>query len=401
MIPERHQEIHLSPYVQGRIHYFSAHPNPCLEIKEPTGHIRRIPFLRNGKGRFTGERRWLAQTLLSTEGDLKFRVNLKNGSFDPPGEDTYYTTSLRTLLLQDGQIFSYIPAPGASSSKVIKIPKFKGSLPDRPLYIYLPRGYDEHTHRYYPVIYMHDGQNCFETYVEDSFAGSWKADKTADRLIRQGKMRECIIVGVGNGKRHRLREYMLPYITFIPKLKNPAIMGEKELLRRAQPKQKMEPITGRADRTFIYYRDEVAKYVMKHYRVLSGRENIATCGSSLGGVFSTYIAMEHPEFARHHAILSPAYWTTRNQEGGLEIIEHIRNRMPKDLRIWLDSGTRDVPGRGDDDMWNALAARNALLERGYVEGSDFRYYLDTGASHQELAWAARLPLIFQFLYPVN
>lgn len=63
-----------------------------------------------------------------------------------------------------GEIFSYQPAPDVSPSRVIKLPAFTGSLPTRPLYIYLPRGYDEHLDRAYPVLYMHDGQNCFETF---------------------------------------------------------------------------------------------------------------------------------------------------------------------------------------------------------------------------------------------
>ncbi|MDQ3397015.1 MAG: hypothetical protein M3511_04470, partial [Deinococcota bacterium] len=50
---------------------------------------------------------------------------------------------------------------------------------------------------------------------------------------------------------------------------------------------------------------------------------------------------------------------------------------------------------------DTLAAKNALLERGYREGPDFRYYLAKGATHHESAWAARLPLVFQFLLPLE
>jgi hypothetical protein len=50
-------------------------------------------------------------------------------------------------------------------------------------------------------------------------------------------------------------------------------------------------------------------------------------------------------------------------------------------------------------MADTRHARRALLEAGYVEGVDFQYYLDEGATHSEAAWAARLPLIFSFLLP--
>ncbi|MCP4426386.1 MAG: hypothetical protein GY803_17985, partial [Chloroflexi bacterium] len=65
----------------------------------------------------------------------------------------------------------------------------------------------------------------------------------------------------------------------------------------------------------------------------------------------------------------------------------------------LDSGAQDEPGRGDDGMFEAIAARDALLANGYVLGPDFHYFLDEGAIHRESAWAARLPQIFQFLFP--
>ena len=273
-----------------------------------------------------------------------------------------------------------------SSSLVIKIAHFKGSLSERPLYIYLPPGYENEPDRHYPILYMHDGQNCFEAYAEDSYVGSWHADETADRLITQGLMKPCIIVGVSHGGEQRTAEYLPPYATFHPKKGEEATDGRKG-------------ITGRADQTFRYYRDDVASFVRQHYRILEGREHTATCGSSMGGLFSTYIAWEFPEFARHHALLSPAYWTTANGQGQMEPIERLRSGKPRDVRLWLDSGTRDAPGRGDDGRKETIAARDALLQNGFTEGPDFHYHLAKGAIHKESSWAARLPLVFQFLFP--
>jgi hypothetical protein len=36
-----------------------------------------------------------------------------------------------------------------------------------------------------------------------------------------------------------------------------------------------------------------------------------------------------------------------------------------------------------------------------VEGVDFQYHLAEGATHSEAAWAARLPLVLQFLLPAG
>jgi len=275
---------------------------------------------------------------------------------------------------------------GISPSRVIKVPEFSGRLSPRALYVYLPPGYNDQPDRRYPVLYMHDGQNAFKAYEVDSYAGAWDADLTADLLIAAGEMQPAIIVGVANGGKRRMAEYLPPYVTIRPKARR----------RGAHP----APIQGRADRTAEYYLEDVAGYINDEYRVLSGREHTATCGSSMGGVFSTYLAFEHPEFARNHALLSPSYWTMYNQEGGLEVIDALKSlEAVPDLRLWLDSGTYDREDVGNDDRHNTTLFREALIEAGFVEGQNLRYFLDEGAVHHESSWSARLPEVFRFLFP--
>lgn len=396
-MPPMFTETSPSSLREGRVHYLTFYPEPSLEYKDMQRGLQQVAFQPEDAGRAPGEKRWLARAHFPAAGELKFRIKLGEGLYDPPGPDRFYSTHLRTFLVQDGQIFNYFPAPRVSPPRVIKIPRFVGSLPSRPLYIYLPRGYDEHVHRHYPVIYMHDGQNVFAAYQQDSYAGSWEADLTANRLIAQGLMREAIIVGVANGNYHRVAEYLPPYITLFtrgrrsPRKDFPTPDETKAVRLRNRPR----PIYGRAHRTVHFYQNEIQPYLQRHYRILPGRENTATVGSSMGGVFSAYIAWDHPDFARHHAIMSASFWITRNQEGALEMIERFRHEPRRDVRLWLDSGTRN------DGEADTRAAREALLENGYVEGVDFCYYRDAGAEHRESAWAARLPQIFQFLLPVE
>jgi predicted alpha/beta superfamily hydrolase len=271
-----------------------------------------------------------------------------------------------------------------SGSQVLKIP-FEGSLSKRPLYVYLPPGYDENTQSY-PILYMHDGQNCFEAYVQDSFAGSWHADTVANALITTNHVKPFIIVGVSNGHEERLAEYLPPYVSF-------------RLPRPTGVKKKMPAIVGRADRTFDFYL-EVHSFIKQHFRVLEGRDNTATCGSSMGGLFSTYIAWEHSKFAKHHAALSSAYWVTNNGAGKLLTIERLKTLPKRDVRLWLDSGegTSSIPGQDDDNKFVTMEAREALLGADYKEGKDFVYYLAKGGLHNEDAWAARLNHVFAFLF---
>jgi predicted alpha/beta superfamily hydrolase len=382
--------------MKRQVNYFSKAEAPQLEIQGPDGTATMVPFIPAGPGRAPDERRWLAEFDLVGEDDWQFRVKLGKDHYDAPAGGDAYQTRLRCLWLQDGQIFSYQPAPAVSPSRVIKIPDFKGSLPSRALYLYLPRGYDEHTERAYPVLYMHDGQNCFETFAADSFAGSWRAEQTADWLIGQGQMQECLIVGVSNGGRVRPVEYLPPYVSFwsLP----PRLLGSSKEYAHYLPEQ---PVRGWADRTLAYYRYEVADYIGQHYRVLAGREHTATCGSSMGGLFSAYIAWERSDFARSHAMMSPSFWLTQTASGKLEAIERLRTGRRRDVRLWLDSGTQTGPGEGNDGMFDTIAARDALLANGYIEGPDFQYYLDEGGLHNEASWAARLHRVFRFLFPIE
>jgi len=281
-----------------------------------------------------------------------------------------------------------------SLSRVEKIENFEGSRPTRDLYVYLPAGYDE-SEQHYPVIYMHDGQNCFNAFIGDSFSHStWQADLVADRLIAEQRMAACIIVGVSHGGRLRMREYRPEYVTY--QYPSPHVM--KSVSRKGEA-SKSRPVAGLADEMASYYRHDVAGHINENYRTLTGPENTATCGSSLGGLFSTYLAWEHSGFAKHHAALSPSYWVTRKHNSTLEVINRIYNQGKIPIRFWLDSGTEAVPGIGDDGMYDAICAKNVIANVGFTLGEDFRYKIYENAIHNEDAWAARLDGVFSFLFP--
>ena len=269
-----------------------------------------------------------------------------------------------------------------SSSEVCKLP-FSGGLGERELYIYLPPGYhdpDAQEARY-PVLYLHDGQNCFETFSEDAFGETWRAEQAADAMIAAGRVRPCIIVGVSNGGEKRLEEYQPPYSRV------PGVLRRK--LHRTP--------RGRADDLYREYR-KILGFIAANFRVLPGRNHTATCGSSMGGLFAAYLAFEHPEFAKHHALMSPSFWTTEHQ-GKLEILRRLRRKPVRDVRLWLDSGEGE--GDSDDNKTVTLLARDALLKAGYEEGQEFVYRFFPGETHSEVSWAARFPEVLAYLFPAT
>lgn len=406
--PAPASEARETPANCARITLLHPQPDAVLEVDQggagADDRWHAVAFRPAGDGRSADEHRLLAE-LPAPAGRWRFRVRHPGGRLGP-----FEAVGAARLWIQDGQVFGYRPAARPSPPQVLKIPAFRGSLPTRPLYVYLPRGYRQHRRRRYPVLFMHDGQNCFQAYAGDAFAGSWRADESASRLIASGAMRECIIVAVANGGEQRLAEYLPPYARLEPPVPRPETPSRDPVAKRATPaaRRRAEPpppaapgVRGRADRTARYYRDEVAAFIHARYRTLRGREHIATLGSSMGGLFTTYLAWEFSDFARHHAALSPSYWATRRPDGELETVARLRRDAPRDLRLWLDSGTgrTGVPGGADDNRYVTENARDALLANDYRPGSDFHYELVQGATHSEDAWARRLPRVLAFLFP--
>ncbi len=58
----------------------------------------------------------------------------------------------------------------------------------------------------YAVLYMHDGQNLFDTKTA-GYGMEWQIDETLDRLIQEKKVRPTIVVGIWSTPK-RLQEYV-------------------------------------------------------------------------------------------------------------------------------------------------------------------------------------------------
>lgn len=358
--------------------FISDEINPLLEIKDETGAVRQISLNQYQR---SSRCAWVAK--FDHANELEFRILLESGDYVKPHDNEFFQTPLKSIWVQEQQLFNYEPAADVSLSQVKRVDEFTGRLSARPLYIYLPRGYESHSHREYPILYMHDGQNVFEAFVDDSYAGSWQADVIADRLIENGQMPECIIVGISHGGEARIKEYLPPY-SRLP-IRN----------------KRLNWIRGRANKTADYYIKDVAIYMQNNYRVKAGRQHVATCGSSMGGLFSLFLAWDYPDFAKNHAAMSPSIWTTINENGKYETIERLRRLQPPDIRLWIDSGTVGTNGEGDDGQVEAVLASEILLEKGFVDGQNLQHYLDRGADHSEHAWSQRFDRVLRYLFPIN
>ena len=248
-------------------------------------------------------------------------------------------------------------------------------LAPRTLWVYLPPGYDQDAGRRYPVIYMQDGNNCFD--AATSFNGQeWKVDEAFEEGIASQKLPGAIVVGIANTVA-RVDEYTMVK----------ALRGD----RRTR-------IGGKADIYASFLIDEVKPFIDSTYRTLVDASHTAVIGSSHGGLVSLYLGIRYPRIFGAVGAVSPSLsW------GNHWLTNYVRrlHALPENLRIWLDMGTAedavDLNGNGISDLIDDVQEmHDLLLARGY-DPARVELMLDEGALHNEAAWARRLPKILVFV----
>ncbi|HXC43554.1 MAG TPA: alpha/beta hydrolase-fold protein [Candidatus Dormibacteraeota bacterium] len=268
-------------------------------------------------------------------------------------------------------VSAVIRATGATGD--LRLHEFRSRIfrNTRFLRVWLPPGYDdaENHDRRYPVLYLNDGQNLFESSA--AFAGvEWQVDETADRLIREGAVPPMIIVGIDNTGRERLGEYM-PHRSM-----HPMMLRER----------------GRHYPDFLM--KEVMPFVGQTYRIASGPENTGLGGSSLGALIALYTATARPGVIGRLLLESPSLWAS-----GRQSIKESRIVRDWPERIFLAVGTAETgSAERSRTVVDDVRELAAILRRAVLSEKRLRLVIKEGAGHNEAAWADRFPEALQFLF---
>lgn len=217
----------------------------------------------------------------------------------------------------------------------------------RKIRIYVPPNYANSDKRY-PVLYMHDGQNLFDTAT--AYAGEWKVDETMNALSKTGKL-DLIVVGIDNGETKRMTEL------------NP---WSSVQFGAPEGKQYVEFIV-----------NVVKPLIDKKYRSKPDRTNTAIMGSSMGGLISHYALNQYPHIFSKAGIYSPAYWIANPS------YDFIASKpAAKDARLYLASGEIE----GGSQVPDVQRAYAAILKAGHP-GSNVSLKIVAGAEHNEKFWS--------------
>jgi predicted alpha/beta superfamily hydrolase len=251
----------------------------------------------------------------------------------------------------------------------------------RTLRILVPPGYDAASARArrYPVLYLNDGQNLFDAATSTFTGREWRVDETVRALVAAGRIPDLIVVGIDHaGRRERFREYF-PWVDVFLSPPEPAPQGS---------------------RYPAFLVDEVIPFVEARYRVSRDPEQRGVGGSSAGGLAAINAVVTRPGTFGRLLVESPSIYV--DDAHILRLASGVTN-WPQ--RIALGAGTMEGPPRtcapGDSAEPEVVADLRrfaALLRRTAVAEARIRLTVAACATHDEDAWAQRLPDALAFLY---
>jgi hypothetical protein len=283
--------------------------------------------------------------------------------------------------------------PTVSVGKLDFYPAFEspsGLVTPRNVYVWVPDNYRKS--KKYAVVYMSDGQNLFDP--EKMFNHQeWCVDEVFGGLLQEGKIQDCIVVGVANSFRTRSQEYFPQdvYDRYSPELKEYSRskgMGEEDLL---------------GNRYLQFLVEELKPFIDKTYSTRKDREHTFHMGSSMGGLISSYAVAKYPKvfggagcLSTHSVLYITNYEADRDFIGPANqcYVDYLRdNLIPNGSKIYMD--------RGDQTLDAVYPLYQDRLDKMFREaGWDDTHYVSKvypGLAHVEGSWASRLDVPVLFL----
>jgi predicted alpha/beta superfamily hydrolase len=248
--------------------------------------------------------------------------------------------------------------------------------------VWTPPGYASGDRRY-PVLYMHDGQHALDP-ATAKHGITWGVREALTRLMGEGAIPGCIVVGVWNSAERR-RDYM-PQGLF----EGPDADAARQFFAAKFPAGYIEGPPA-SDGYLRFIVEELKPMIDARYRSLPDQPNTFVMGSSMGGLISLYAIEQYPEVYFGAGCLS-THWIA----GENLLVDYLGARLPApaDHRLYFDFGTITL-----DEAYEPFQIRmDGWLERaGYARGRNWTTLKFEGAAHTEAAWRARVDLPLRFL----
>lgn len=269
-----------------------------------------------------------------------------------------------------------------SSGKLELYPDFKSQyIKSRNVAVWLPDGYT--LGEPCDVLYMHDGQMLFDATTTWN-KQEWQVDEVMGRLIAEGKVRRCIVVGIDNTK-NRLNDYF------------PTLCYEKV---PEDQRANVDVSVYKGDEYLRFLVEEVKPFIDNHYKPLTSREHTFVMGSSMGGLISLYALCNYPQVFGGAVCMSthlsmnffdPKFNSKAWATGFRDYVKE-KLTAPNSALLYMDCGDA-----GYDSQYVPYQIKIVKMIHG--QGWDSAHFMDlifADHDHNETFWAQRLhyPLMF-------
>ena len=253
----------------------------------------------------------------------------------------------------------------------------------RTIRVWTPSGYDPQ--KKYDVLYMHDGQNLFDSTLTWN-GEEWGVDETMARLIEEDRIRACIVVGMDCGRLRYEEYYPSKICSSIPEGVLP------------------EGFTPLGDEYLRFIVEEVKPFIDSTYSTWGDAAHTFVSGSSCGGLISSYALCEYPDvfsaaacLSTHSNLWNP--YTEDDQTPAADAYrEYLRQNLPTDCahRLYMDCGDKTIDA-GYDNTQEAINEMISSLDwKSEDDTAAYMYRFFPGHAHTESDWNARfeIPVLF-------
>jgi enterochelin esterase family protein len=241
---------------------------------------------------------------------------------------------------------------------------------DRRCYVYTPAGY-EGSKQKYPVFYLLHGAGG----DEDAWTNMGRAAQIMDNLIAQGKAKPMIVVMTnGNANQAGAQNEV------------PALPQEGE-----QGMAMFQRYAGKFEEHLV---KDLMPFIDKNFRTLTGTDNRAIAGLSMGGAHTETITNNNPGLFGYIGVFSMGLMNFGIPQQDVARIEQERDTKTEALKnsgyklYWIGCGK-------DDFLYKSVVDLRGLLDK-----HNFRYtYRESTGGHTWANWRIYLseyaPLLFK------
>lgn len=293
------------------------------------------------------------------------------------------------VLFTAQHVFAQLPNVSIGTVKHFEDFQSKYVVP-RNIDVWLPEGYSSKTK--YAVLYMHDGKGLYDSTMMWN-KQEWQVDEVLGKLVKEGKVDRCIVVGVWNSEASRHHEYFpqKPYES-LSQAERDTVTAQ--LQQKGRTKERFKPVS---DNYLRFLVEELKPFIDKNFSTKTDVANTFIAGSSMGGLISMYAICEYPKVFGGAACLSthwPGTFTVQGNPIPQAFIEYLKKNLPdpKTHKLYFDYGDQTL-----DALYPPLQAKvdEVLKANGYTDKTWITRFFP-GENHSEKAWAKRLdvPLVF-------